>query len=436
MRGDKVNIVISFFLLIALLMIGIPVSFTFFAAVLYLLVTGDYSISFVAPYAFSKLSSIIIMATPMYVMAGGIIEKGDLGNRLVDFIELFFGRFKGGLGVVAVLSCAMFGAISGSATATETVIGSIMWPRLDKAGYDKGVTASLISSCCLLGSYIPPSAMMIIFAWLCDLSVLGCFLAVLGPGLILMIAFSVWIFVKCRKDPNVKVIKFERTPAARKARRATVVSAIPALMFPIIILGGIYGGIFTPTEAAAVATLYAIPVTIFIYHGMTFRELLKTFSETATMSGVIMFMLFCVMMLARIYTTENLPTMMLEFTQSVTDNKYLVLLFINLIYIALGMLMDDTSAMTLAAPILLPVAVGMGIDPYHFAAITAVNLGLGCVTPPCAPLLYLGSKLSDTPVTKLMRSTGSIIFWIWIPIIIVVTFLPAVSTFLPSLIGK
>lgn len=430
------EILISFFLLIALLIIGLPVPFTFFAVIMYMIVVGDYSPSFLIPYGFNKICAFVLLATPMYIMAGGVIEKGRLGEYLVSFVELFFGRIKGGLGIVAVVSCAIFGAISGSATATETVIGSIMWPRMDEAGYDKGVSASLISSSCLLGSYIPPSGMMIIFAWLTNQSVLGCFLAVLGPGLVLMVILSLWVWLQCRKDPDIIIKRFDKGPEHRKEVRKTVVTSIPALLFPIIILGGIYGGIFTPTEAAAVAVLYAIPVALWIYKGINFKELLITFADTAKMTGVIVFMLFNVMMLSRIYITADLPGMMLSMLQGITNNTYVVLLIVNLFLIGLGMLMDDISAMTLTAPILLPVCMAMGINPYHFAAITAVNLGLGCITPPCAPLLYLGGKLSNTPIVKMMKPTVSIILFIWLPMIILVTFVPAISTYFPSLIGK
>ena len=431
------HIFVSFMMLIVTLFIGIPVPMAFFAVTFFLIIFGGYDPSFLLPFGYNKMSAMILIAMPLFIMAGGIIEKGKLGDKLVDFVEIFFGRFKGGLGAVSVVSCALFGAISGSSTATMTVIGQIMWPRLDKAGYDKGHTASLLSSAALLGSFIPPSGMMILYAWIANQSVLECFLAVLGPGIILTIWFSIFNYIRCKNNDNIIVLP--KLPAKEFAKEASGVTfkAIPALMFPVIILGGIYGGLFTPTEAAAVSVLYAIPVGLFIYKGMKFKELGSVFIETATNTGVIVVMLFCVMMLSRIYVTENLPDFILSVLNSISQSKYVILLMINLILIIIGMLMDDVSAMMLTTPILMPVITHIGVDPVHFAAIMGVNLGLACITPPCAPLLFLGSKLSHTPLHKMLKPTLLLIIFVWVPMLVLTTFIPDISLFLPHLImGK
>ncbi len=427
-------IAISLILLIVLLLIGIPVFYTFFGVTLFLIIFGGYTPSFLFPYGYTQINTVTILALPMFIMAGKIIEKGGMGEHLVDFVNLFFGRIKGGLGIVTVVSCAVFGAISGSATATETVMGSIMMPRMKEAGYDRGKSAALVASACMLGAYIPPSGMMILFGWLTNQSILACFLASVVPGIILIFMFSTWNYFQCRKNPNIYIPpKLPRREKAKQVKHVTL-TAIPALLLPFIILGGIYGGVMTPTEAAAVAVLYSIPICLFVYKGVNGKQMLKLFAEAATSTGGILVMLFTVMMISRIYLTEDLPGTMIRILNGLTDNRYIILLLINLFLVFLGMLMDDFSAMTLSAPILLPVCMSIGVSPIQFAVITVVNLGMGCVTPPCAPLLYLGAKVGDTPVFEMIKPTLSLIVCVWIPIIILVSLIPELSLFLPRLI--
>lgn len=213
------------------------------------------------------------------------------------------------------------------------------------------------------------------------------------------------------------------------------VRAIPAMVAPIIILGGIYGGFLTPTEAAAVSVIYTIPVGIWFYKGLngkTFRESLIIAGTTA---GVIMIMLLSVMMLSRLYIMENVPQMILNAMTSVTDNTVILILMVNLFLIIIGMLMDDTSAILLTTPILLPVVIQLGVDPVHFAAIMGVNLGLGCVTPPTAPFLYLGSRIGNAPIGEMMGPTMWFIAFAWIPTLALTTFFPGLSLFLPRFFG-
>ncbi|MEG1661757.1 MAG: TRAP transporter large permease, partial [Clostridiales bacterium] len=318
------EITLSFVLLIAALIIGIPVPMAFFGVTVFLIIFGGYDPSFLLPYGYNKMSNMVLLAMPLFIMAKSVIEKGGLGKRLVDFIELFFGRIKGGLGIVAVVSCAVFGAISGSSNATQSVIGAIMWPRLDAAGYSKGFSAALLASAALLGSFIPPSGIMIIYAWISGCSVLACFLAVFAPGLILTLLFSIFTYIWCQKnEPNIHMMPSLPRKELPKHFLNTTTHAIPALLFPVIILGGIYGGFVTPTEAAALSVLYAVPVGLWIYRGINGRGLYKVLVQTATTTGVIVVMLYCVMMLSRIYITEDLPGMIAKALTGVSQNKYL-----------------------------------------------------------------------------------------------------------------
>ena len=247
------------------------------------------------------------------------------------------------------------------------------------------------------------------------------------------IMFSV-AFIVMLKDDDVATLEIPKGQYLQTAKKRTF-SAIPAILFPVIILGGIYGGYMTPTEAAAVSAIYAIFAGWICYKSLSFRKLGGVLRETATTTGVIMVMLFMVMMLSRLLIMEDLPGMFLEFVQSISTNKYVILLMVNLFMIIIGMLMDDVSSVLLCTPLLLPIVQSVGVDPIHFAAILCVNISLGCVTPPCAPLLYLASRLSGTPVSQMMKPTLQLIAFVWIPALILVTFVPALSLTLPGMIA-
>lgn len=428
-------VAIAVIVLIVVLLLGVPIPFAFFASALVIVVGGGYDYTFLLPYGFSKVSSLILIAIPLFILAGNLMEKSGIGESLINFVEMFVGRVKGGLGAVMVISCALFGAISGSGFATLSCIGTIMLPRMEKAGYPKGVSAALISSASLLGLLIPPSLNMIIYAFIGGQSVLACFLSTVIPGIILVILLSATNFWLLRKNPDIRLMERMDRPTYVKTLGNRTVKAIPAMVAPVIILGGIYGGFLTPTEAAAVSVIYTIPVGIWFYKGLngkTFKESLIVASTTA---GVIMIMLLSVMMLSRLYIMENVPQMILAAMTSVTSNTILLILMVNLFLIIIGMLMDDTSAILLTTPILLPVVIQLGVDPVHFAAIMGVNLGLGCVTPPTAPFLYLGARIGNAPISEMMGPTMWFIAFAWLPTLAVTTFFPGLSLFLPSLLG-
>jgi tripartite ATP-independent transporter DctM subunit len=431
-----VSIVIAAVLvLIVVLLIGVPIPFAFFASTLTLVILGDYDYSFLLPYGYNKASSIILVAIPLFVLAGSLMEKGGIGESLVNLVDMFVGRVKGGLGAVMVISCALFGAISGSGMATLSCIGSIMLPRMYAAGYPRGLSSALISSASLLGLLIPPSLNMILYAFVGGQSVLACFMATVIPGVILVILLSLVNIYLLRNDPNV-IVAAPAPPrefAGKLARRS--LRAIPALIAPVIILGGIYGGFMTPTEAASISVLYSIPVGWFIYKGLNPKTLKEGLISSGTTAGVIMIMLFSVMVLSRLYVMENVPRLILAFLTSISDNPTVLIMMVNIFLIVIGMIMDDTSAILLTTPIMLPVILALGVNPVHYAAIMGVNLGLGCVTPPCAPFLYLGSRVGGAPINEMLKPTLWLILFAWIPTLIITTYMPQVALFLPRLIG-
>ncbi|HPR90154.1 MAG TPA: TRAP transporter large permease [Synergistaceae bacterium] len=431
-------IYIAVLILLVCLVLGVPVPMSFMASTAWLLFFGGptgagYASSMVLPYGFSSMNSIALISIALFIMAGGIMEKGRIGEKLIDFVDVFVGRIKGGLGVVGTISCAVFGSITGSACATLSCIGSIMFPRLEAAGYPRGIAAALMSNASLLGMLIPPNSTLIIFAWISGQSILACFLSTVLPGIMmtaLICLVNCWLV---RKNPNVKVTDPPKGRARFNLMKQRGFVALPALMLPFIVLGGIYGGIMTPTEAAAVAVIYAIPTGMFIYKGLTLRGLWDSLVESAVTTGVVMVMLYSVMMLSRLYIMENLPGKMLGLFRAVSENPWIILFMINIFLVVMGMLMDDISSVTLGTPILIPIIIELGFNPIHYAAIVGVNTGLGCITPPAAPVLYLGGRLGKAPINEMMGPTLWIIALAWTPTLLITTYFPRFSLLLPHL---
>lgn len=426
--------IISFLLLFVALFIGIPVPFAFFASTLFLVISRGYSPSFLLPYSYGKMSALVLLAIPLFIMAGELIEKGKIGEKLIDLVDIIVGRVRGGLGVVMVVSCAVFGTVTGSAVATETVIGSIMLPRLEQSGYPKSWNASLIASSAVLGMLIPPSTIMILYAWVGNQSVLACFLSSVIPGIIMTVLLSLINIWWLRNNKNIKIKKNIGSKTLIKEFGKKFYIAIPALLMPVIVLGGIYSGIMTPTEAAAIAVLYAIPVGLFIYKGLNARIIFESIVNSANNTGIIMVMLFSIMMLSRLYIMEDLPGAIMNFFESISSNKHIILIMVNFFLIIIGMLMDDVSGVLLATPLFIPIIIQLGVSPIQFAAIIGVNLGLGNITPPCAPLLYLGINLAKASSREVFYPTFITIIFAWIPTLILTTYVPELSLFLPRLL--
>jgi tripartite ATP-independent transporter DctM subunit len=426
--------ILSLVILVVALLIGIPVPFAFLASATYLIFIFDYDPSFLLPFGFSRMNSTVILAIPLFIIAGGLINRAHIGDRLVHLVDLFVGRIRGGLGAVAIVSCAVFGSITGSAAATLSAIGTIMFPKLDKGGYPLGHSAAIMANSSVLGMLIPPSSIMILYAWVGQTSVLACFLATFIPGIILtvlMCLVNIWLL---RKDRNIQLQEKLDGPSYRRELKLRTGRAIPALTMPFLVLGGIYGGFVTPTEAAALSVLYALPIGFFIYKGLSLKGVVDVLLQSALTTGVIMVMLYTVMILSRLYIMEDVPGIIMNGLTALTDNRYVLLLILNLFMILIGMLMDDVSAVLLCTPMLLPIAVELGLSPIHFAAVVGVNLGLGNVTPPTAPLLYLSGQLNGARINQTLRPTLYLIAFAWVPTLLLTTFFPALALWLPNVL--
>ena len=425
-------IIACFLALCVLLVIGVSVPMAFGAVLLLIATFGGHDVSGFMPAGHWKMTSIVLLAIPLFILAGAIMERGKIALPLVQLAELLIGRIKGGLSAASVIASAIFGSISGSAAATLTCIGTIMMPHLKRANYPNGLAGALIVSASPLGLLIPPSASQILYAWVTQQSVLKCFLSTVIPGLILVVLLIIVNFGLLRKVTNLKLaikpVNFPRELGVRSWK------AFPALLMPLFILGGIYGGVMTPTEAAGVAVIYAIPVGFFVYKGLNKENFWAAIKEAGITIGVVMVMVFMVLIVSRFLIFEDIPGLAKTLVFSISDNPIVILLMVNLVMILIGMLMDDISGLLLSAPLLLPIVTSVGMDPIHFAAVLGVNLGMANITPPTAPLLYLGARVTGVSVNEMMKPTLIMIFFAWLPTLMLTTFVPATALWLPELV--
>ena len=427
-------VAISLLLLIVLFLSGVPIAFGFISAVLFLILILGYDPQFLLPYSFKKLYSLVLLALPLFIIAGGIMERGNITEPLVNFVNSVVSRVKGGLGAVGVIATAIFGAISGSSAAAIACLGPIMIPRLENEGYPRGYATSLMTASAGLANLIPPSILMILYGWISLTSVTACFLAGMLPGILLM---AIFIFINWIMVGRYPVRKPRPWGSMRQVGWEVVHTgwrAIPALLMPILILGSIYGGIATPTEAAAVAIVYTLPVGFFIYRGLTPKGLSSSLLKSGTTIGSIMIMLFFAMMLGRIFITEKIPDQLTTFILGVSENYYMVLLMCNIIVIILGMFIDDISCMLIMVNLLLPVVTKIGVNPIHFSAILTTNIMMGCYTPPMAPMLYIGQRVGGVTFPEMFKTSMMLIIFGYMPVLIITTYWPPLSLWLPKLV--
>ncbi|WP_170337234.1 TRAP transporter large permease [Ruegeria arenilitoris] len=415
-----------------MLLLGVSVYVAFGSVLIFIALVGDQSITGYLPTGSTGIRSLVLLAIPLFMIAGGIMEKGKIAAPLVSLAEMFIGHIKGGLSAAGVLACGVFGSISGSANATLTCIGGIMMPHLKKANYPGGQSAALIVAASPLGLLIPPSSSHILYGWVAQQHVLKCFLSTVIPAIILITLLIVVNQFMLRKYDDINLT--ERPKPFLPTFGVQVRLAGPALMMPLIILGGIYGGIMTPTEAAGIAVVYSIPIAIYFYRGLTWKTLAQTIQNSGVTIGVVMVMIFMVLIVSDNLISQGAPQLAKDLVYSVSDNPVVILLMINVVMILIGMLMDDISGLLLATPILLPIAQSTGMDPIHFAAVIGVNLGMANITPPTAPLLYLGAQVCDEPVSRMLWPTLIFIVFAWLPTLMLTTFVPELALFLPDLL--
>lgn len=417
---------------IALLVAAVPVAISLgLASAAALMYSGKVSSSFIAQGLVTSLDSFPLMAVPFFILAGDLMGQGGLSKRLLNVGSVFFGRFTGGLAIIAVVTCMFFAAISGSGPATVAAIGGILLPAMNKAGYDKGWSVGLIASAGSIGIIIPPSIPMIIYAVSANVSITQMFVAGIIPGLLIgiVLIFKAWHSAKKRgyKGEDKRYTTAEAIKVIWDAKWA--------LLAPIIILGGIYGGVFTPTEAAAIGVIYGFIVGKFIHRELQWSELGKVIVGAGLTSATVILIVGTATIFGRVLTIERIPVMIAQFIVGLTDSHILILLLINFMLLFVGMFMETLAAIIILTPILLPVVMAVGVDPVHFGIVMIVNLAIGMVTPPVGVNLFVGARIGNTTLEKAAGGAMAFIASMLL-VLLLITYVPSISMAPLSLMGK
>ena len=425
---------LAFAVLVILLSLGVPLPYCFGAGLMVMALIGEVTFKGMMLWGFSQLTNPILLAIPLFVFAGTIMSVSGIAASLLKFVNIFVGRVRGGLGVVASISCAIIGAISGSGLTGIAAIGPLLIPEMERKGYPRAYATALIANSSILGLLIPPSVTMIVYGWVTETSILASFLATLGPGLLIMLNFAIVNLVMARKFPLVldEEVSFSET---LKLAGNNTVHAIPALLMPVIILGGIYGGIMTPTEAAAVAVIYALPVGFMIYRGLTWKKFFEAGKESATAVGAILIMILFSLMLSQLFVMEDIPQALVESIFEITQDKTTLLIMVTLFLFAIGMVVNDITAIILTAPLLMPLMSALGVSPIQFAAIMGVTTAMGGVTPPYASILYLGARIGKVKFTEVIKPAMILLLFGYLPVVILVLIWPGLSEYIPAMMG-
>lgn len=426
------TIAILFGSLIIFILLNIPIAIALGLSVLTtLFIASDLSVDIMVQKAFTGLDSFPLMAIPFFMLAGELMSKGGLSKRLLDLANALVGFLVGGLAMVTVLACMFFASISGSGPATVSAIGSFMIPEMKAKNYGDGFASAITAASGSIGVIIPPSIPFVIYGVVASVSVGGMFLAGIIPGIIMGISLMIVSFVISKKKGfQSSTIRISFVDVLKSFYNAKW-----ALLVPVIILGGIYGSVFSPTEAAAVAVIYALIIGVFVHRELTWKKVYDCFVEAVLINGSTMIIIGLSISFAYLLTLEQIPIQIGEFLTGITENQIVILLLINALLLFVGMFIDTISAIVVLTPILLPVAMNIGIDPIHFGVILVTNLAIGFITPPVGVNLFVASSVGRTPIEKIIRAILPILLSMIITLIII-TYVPETSLFLPDLLLK
>lgn len=413
--------------LIGLMLLRTPLFVAFLlTSLVYIALFTNFPPSIVVQRTFSGLDKFPLMAVPLFILAANVMGRGGMSTRIIDFAKSLVSPMPGGLALATVLACMLFGAVSGSSPATVIAIGGIMYPALIKSGYAPGFSTGLISASASVSAIIPPSIGMIIYGTVANVSIGKLFIAGIIPGILYGLMFMLYALVLCLWNGHKSNDHYRWEQILSSLRRA-----IWALGVPIIIIGGIYGGIVTPTESAAVAAVYTIFVAMVVYREVDVRGLLDIAIDSAAITAQIMILIGAASAMAWLLTIERVPVEISQWLTSTFSSKIALLLMINLILVIAGMFLDPTSVTVIFAPLFLPVANAIGVDPIHLGIIILVNGALGMFTPPFGFNLFVASSLFNTSMVRLARAVIPFII-LSLLVVLMVTFIPALSLWLPQ----
>ncbi|SBV96955.1 conserved membrane hypothetical protein [uncultured delta proteobacterium] len=414
--------------MLATLIIGVPIGWGLTLASFAAIMVEDMPIAVLVQRMFTSMDAFTMLAVPAFLVAGDIMAQGSISKRLVDFANSIFGSLRGGLAIVAIVSCTIFAALTGSALATTAAIGAIMFPAMTQKNYPKDFTSSVLAIGGTLGPVIPPSVVFIFYAQATDLSVVKLFASGILPGIISCVGMCVVaVFVARRRNfPKEGHLSFATIV------RATV-KAFFALLMPLIILGGIYSGIFTATESAAMAVIYGLFVSVLIYSDVSFMDLAKLFMGTAKTTANLMILIAAANVFGYLVGYFNIPRLLQALVMAYAPNAFVFMVMCGIALLIAGMFMEAIAVTVILAPILHPLAVGFGIDPVHFACFMVFILCLGIATPPFAPSMFVACGISKEPFTRVTRQILPFIGEQVLVAILIGAF-PFIATWLPSLL--
>jgi C4-dicarboxylate transporter DctM subunit len=422
---------IIFGLLAVLMLTGMPISISLGLTVLTFLFTmTTVPIEAVALKLFTGIEKFEIMAIPFFILAGNFLTHGGVARRMIKFATALVGHWRGGLALGGVLACALFAAVSGSSPATVVAIGSILLPAMVKQGYPVKFGVGVIGTAGGLGILIPPSIVMVIYAVSTNSSIGKLFIAGIIPGLLLasLLMFVTWFVAKRRNYPRMPKASFSTMLRALR-------ESIWGLLLIVVVIGGIYSGIFTATEAAAMSAVYAFVVAVFVYKDMKLKDVPKTLLASANMSAMILYIITNAVLFSFLLTSEQIPQQLTDWITHMGLGSVGFLIMVNLLLLAAGNFMEPSSILLITAPLLFPMAMQLGIDPIHLGIIMTVNMEIGMITPPVGLNLYVASGISRLGLTETTKACAP---WILVMLayLILITYIPAISLWLPNLLFK
>lgn len=411
--------------LFILLILSVPIAVSIgLSSVIALVFASDLPIDVLTQKAFTSIDSFPLMAIPFFIFAGTLMEKGGIAKRLVRLANSMVGSMTGGLGIVVVVTSMFFAAISGSGIAATAALGSILIPAMIQRGYDRSYAGALQAISGELGVIIPPSVSMILFGVAASVSIGDLFLAGILPGLLIGFSLILGVWVISR----IKGYKGDsRLPKGE--RRAALKDALFALLMPVIILGGIYGGIFTPTEAAAVAVGYSFIIGFFVYKEIKLKDLIPIFSKSMVTTAIVMFIIANAGLFSWVLTREGVPQKLSLFFSNITDSPMIFLLIINVLLLVIGMFFDGGVAIIILAPLLTPIAVSLGIDPIHFGMIMITNLAIGMCTPPLGVNLFVACQIANVRLEQITKAILPLL-GVMIVNVLLISYFPKISLIL------
>lgn len=411
--------IVLFGTLIIFIILNIPISVSLGLSSAITLLFVGMPITSIPSILQATVQKFSLLTIPLFVLAGVIMEKGGISKRLINMANSIIGPIHGGLGYVAVVAAMFFAAISGSGTATVAAIGSILIPSMVKQGYDAGYTSALSAISGSLGTIIPPSITFLIYGMITGESISDLFLSGIMPGIVFGLCLCISVFIKSTKY-NWK------SDSQRSSLKSIIISikeSFWGLMSPVIVLGGIYSGIFTPTEAASVAVIYSFIISVFIYKELNLEKLIETLFDTAKTTGIILLIIMNAGIFSWVLTQQSIASNLTEMALSITHNKYIMLIIINIIFLIAGCVMDNTSAMYILVPIIMPVAKALDMNMIHLGTIIVLNLSIGQVTPPVGPNLYVAANIGKVKFENIVKNMVPLIIMSLIALLII-TYIP------------